>query len=221
MQEEGLDDTPFWNTGEREKPDSQGKIETNRHGSASPMLSYEKYMEKQAILNNQWKDKVPDDMIIMRDNIVGAKIVYIGCAALYILMTGLDGDASPISPLREQIWPLVILALLSPLHFLISRQNREVRWHAEEMTAVIYRKGIFGASSCFVVSATKLERGDKLSLKSDTHTWTDDDGTHKSSTSYWIEIHRNGQQIDTFADDWNNQNHLLSTVDFLKQKISQ
>lgn len=221
MQEEGLDDTPFWNTGEREKPDFQGKIETNRYGSATPMSSYEKYMEKQAILNNQWKDKVPDDMIMMRDDIVGAKIVYIACAALYILMTGLDGDASPISPLREQIWPLVIIALLSPLHFLISRQNREVRWHAEEMTAVIYRKGIFGASSCFVVSATKLERGDKLSLKSDTHTWTDDDGTHKSSTSYWIEILRNGQQIETFAGDWNNQNHLLSTVDFLKQKISQ
>ena len=221
MQEEGLDDTPFWNTGEREKPDFQGKIETNRYGSATPMLSYEKYIEKQAILNKEWKDKGPDDMIMMRDDIVGAKIVYIGCAVLYLLMTGLDGDASPISPLREQIWPLVIIALLSPLHFLISRQNREVRWHAKEMTAVIYRKGIFGASSCFVVSATKLERGDELILKSDTHTWTDDDGTHKSSTSYWIEIHRNGQHRETFASNWNNQNHLLATIDFLRHKISQ
>ena len=50
-------------------------------------------------------------MIMMRDDIVGAKIVYIGCAVLYLLMTGLDGDASPISPLREQIW------LLSLLHY--------------------------------------------------------------------------------------------------------
>ena len=136
-------------------------------------------------------------------------------------MTVTDGDASPISPLQEQLWPLVIMALLAPLHYLVSRQHREVRWHAEEMTAVIYRKGIFGASSCFVASATKFERGDELLINSETHTWTNSDGEHKSSTSYWIELHRDGQQCDTFGDDWNNQLHLMKTVDFLRQKISQ
>lgn len=221
MQEEGLDDTPFWNTGEQEKHDLRGKIEPDHYGSASSELSYEKFMEKQAILNKEWKDKVPDDMIMMRGYIQGAKFVYIGCAALYLLMTGLDGDASPISPLREQIWPLVVIALVGALDYLSSRQYRELRWHGEEMTLVIYRKGIFGPSSCFVKSATKFERGDELMLKSDTQRWTEEDGTHKSSTSYWIEIHRDGQHCDTFGDDWNNQGHLFATIDFLKHKISQ
>lgn len=221
MQEEGQANSPFWNAADEDKTDLQNKQETERYGSTAPELSYEAYVEKQTILNDEWKDTVPDDMIMMRYEIGGAKFVYIGCTALYLLMTISDGDASPISPLREQIWPLVIIALLAPLEYLVSRQYREVRWHAEDMTAVIYHKGIFGESSCFVASATKLERGDELVLNSETHQWTNNDGEHKSSTRYWIEVHRGGQQCDTFGGDWNDQRQLLATVDFLRQKISQ
>ena len=219
--EEELVGSTFWNVVEEDKPDPSNKPEEEGYGSPSPELSYEVYMEKQTILNDQWKDTVPDDMIMMRYEIGGAKFVYIGCTALYLLMTISDGDASPISPLREQIWPLVIIALLAPLEYLVSRQYREVRWHAEDMTAVIYHKGIFGESSCFVASATKLEPGDELVLNSETHQWRNNDGEHKSSTSYWIEVHRGGQQCDTFGGDWNDQRQLLATVDFLRQKISQ
>ena len=221
MQEEGQANSPFWNAADEDKTDLQNKQETERYGSTSPELSYEAYMEKQTILNDQRKDTVPDDMIMMRYEIGGAKFVYIGCTAIYLLMTISDGDASPISPLREQIWPIVIIALLAPLEYLVSRQYREVRWHAEDMTAVIYHKGIFGESSCFVASATKLEPGDELVLNSETHQWRNNDGEHKSSTSYWIEVHRGGQQCDTFGGDWNDQRQLLATVDFLRHKISQ
>lgn len=221
MQEEGQANSPFWNAADEDKTDLQNKQETERYGSTSPELSYEAYMEKQTILNDQWKDTVPDDMIMMRYEIGGAKFVYIGCTAIYLLMTISDGDASPISPLREQIWPIVIIALLAPLEYLVSRQYHEVRWHAEDMTAVIYHKGIFGESSCFVASATKLEPGDELVLNSETHQWRNNDGEHKSSTSYWIEVHRGGQQCDTFGGDVNDQRQLLATVDFLRQKISQ
>lgn len=221
MQEEGQTDSPFWIAGEEDNSDLQDKTKAEQHGSASPGLSYEKYMEKLTILNEEWKDKVPDDMIMRRDEIRNVKYVYIGCTVLYLLMTVSDGDASPISPLQEQIWPLVIVALLAPLQYLVSRQYREVRWHAEEMTAVIYRKGIFGETSCYVASATKFERGDELVLNSETHAWTNSDGGHENSTQHWIQVHRDKQQCDTFARDWNNQHHLLATIDFLRQKISQ
>ena len=135
----------FWNVIEEDKPDPSNKPEEEGYGSPSPELSYEAFMEKQTILNDEWRDTVPDDMIMMRYEIGGAKFVYIGCTALYLLMTISDGDASPISPLRGQIWPLVIIALLAPLEYLVSRQYREVRWHAEDMTAVIYHKGISGS----------------------------------------------------------------------------
>ena len=183
MQEDGQAPSPFWNAGEEDTPDVQDEQVANGYGSASPELSFDKYMEKQAALNDEWKNKTSDDMIMMRDDIGGAKFVYLGCTALYLLMTVTDGDASPISPLQEQLWPLVIMALLAPLHYLVSRQHREVRWHAEEMTAVIYRKGIFGASSCFVASATKLQRGDELVINSETHAWTTSEGEQKSSTN--------------------------------------
>ena len=75
MQEEGLDETPFWNTGGGRETRFQGKIEANHYGSTSSELSYEKFVEKQAILDKEWIAKVPDDMIMMRDNIVAAKIV--------------------------------------------------------------------------------------------------------------------------------------------------
>ena len=221
MQEDGQTDSPFWIAGEEDNPDWQEKLKAEQYGSASPGLSFEKYMEKQTILNEEWKDKIPDDMIMRRDEVRNAKYVYIGCTVLYLLMTVSDGDASPISPLQEQIWPLVIVALLAPLQYLISRQYREVRWHAEEMTAVIYRKGIFGKLSCFVASATKFERGDELVLNSETHAWTNSDGEHENSTQHWIQVHRDKQQCDTIARDWNNQRHLLETIDFLRQKISQ
>ena len=220
MNEEGQAGSPFWNAAVEDKPNLNNKPEEERYGSPSPELSYEAYMKKQEVLNDEWKDKVPDDMIMMRDQIRGAKLVYIGCTALYLLMTVPDGDASPVSPLKEQLWPLVIVALLAPLQYLVSRQHREIRWHAQDMTVVIYRKGIFGESSCFVSSATKLERGDELVINSETHSWSNSDGEHESSTQYWIEVHRNGKQCDTFGDDWNNQLHLMETVDFLRQKIS-
>lgn len=221
MREEGEANSPFWGAPEENKPDPHNKKEADRYGSVSPELSYTKYMEKQRELNDEWENKVPDDTIMMRDEIGGVKYVYAGCTVLYLLMTVPDGDASPISPLREQIWPLVVVGLLALLQYIVSRQHREVRWHAEEMAAVIYRKGILGKASCFIASATKFERSDELILNSETHTWTNSDGEHKSSTSYWIEVHRDGQQCDTFGVDWNNRRHLSATVDFLQQKISQ
>ena len=238
MNEEREDGSPFWDVAEEDKPELHSLPKEERYRSPPRELSYEdieklEYEEnqKQTKLNNEWKDKVPDDRIMMRDEIRNARYVFLGCTALYLLMTISDGDASPLSPFREQIWPLVIIALLLPLQFLVSRQLREVRWYAEEMTAVIYRKGLFG--HYFVVSATILERGDELILNSET-TWSDEgfhdvtcvnfhDDSHASrkQTHYWIEVHRSGQRHVIFGDDWNNKRHLLATIDFLQQKISQ
>ena len=211
----------FWSAGGEDNPDSHDDQEAERYGSASPDLSYEAYMEKQTALNDAWIDKIPDDMVMMRYEIEGAKFVHIGCTALYVLMTLSDGDATPISPLREQMWPLAVVFFLALLQYLVSRQYREVRWHAEESTAVIYHKGILGKASCFVASATKLERGDELILNSETHSWTNSDGERKSSTHYWIEVHRDGQQCNTFGGDWNHRRQLHTAVDFLRQKITQ
>ena len=236
MQKDGQANSPFWNAAEEDKPELRNLPKEELYRSQSRELSYEdieklEYEEnqRQMKLNNEWKDKVPDDMILMRDEIRNARHVVLGCIALYLLMTISDGDASPLSPLQNQIWPLVIVALLLPLQFVISRQLREVRWHAEEMTVVIYRK--FG--DCFVASATILERGDELVLNSET-TWSDEgfhdvtsvnfhDSTHASrkNTNYWIEVHRSGQRHDIFGNDWNNKRHLLATIDFLRQKISK
>ena len=236
MQKDGQANSPFWNATEEDKTELHNLPKEERYRSHSREFSYEdieklEYEEnqRQMKLNNEWKDKVPDDMIMMRDEIRNARYVVLGCIALYLLMTISDGDASPLSPLLEQIWPLVIVALLLPFQFLISRQFREVRWHAEEMTAVIYRK--FG--DCFVVSATIFERGDELVLNSET-TWSDEgfhdvtsvnfhDASHASrkNTHYWIEVHRGGQRYDIFGDDWNNKRHLLATIEFLRQKISK
>lgn len=230
VDEEGQANSQFWDVVDKDKPELQTMPEGVQDGSLSREISYgelEKleYEEnqRQEKLNNEWKDKVPDDMIMMRDEIQNARYVVLGCTALYLLMTVSDGDASPLSPLQEQIWPLVIIALLLPLQFLISRQLLEVRWHAEEMTVVIYHKGFSG--NCFVASATILEQGDELVLNSET-TWSDEgfhDDSHASrkETHYWIEVHRGGQRNDIFGDDWNNKRHLLATIDFLRQKISQ
>jgi len=219
MQEGGWPPSPFWNEGGDDNPNLSDEQEAEQYGSVSRELCYEEYMEKQTTLNAAWDDKIPDDMIMMRYEIEGAKYVYIGCTALYLLMTLSDGDATPISPMREQMWPLAIVFFLALLHFLVSRQYREVRWHAEETTAVIYHKGILGKASSFVASATKLQGGDELILNSETHSWTEHEGNRKSSTSYWIELHRNGQQHDIFGVDWNHQRQLIATVDFLQQKI--
>ena len=229
VSEEGQVGSAFWDVAEEDKP------ELHNLSKEQPMELSEKWEfeenQRQEKLNNEWKDKVPDDMIMMRDEIRNGRYVVLGCTALYLLMTISDGDASPLSPLQEQIWPLVIVAILLPLQFLVSRQLREVRWYAEEMTAVVYRKGLSGHH--FVVSATILERGDELILNSET-TWSDDgfhdvtsvhfhDNSHASRklTSYWIEVHRGGQRRTMFGDDWNNKRHLLATIDFLRQKISQ
>lgn len=189
------------------------------YGSSFTERSAELHMEKQRLLNEDWSEP-PTDLVSIRDTIQGSIIVYLGCAGLYLLMTVPDGDASPISPLREQLWPLVVIAIVGSLHFLVSRQLREVRWYAEEMTVVIYRRGIFGAASNYVVSATKLEQGDRLILNSETHSWTDDDGSSRTSTNYWIEIHRNNVKIGAFANDWNNKLHLLNTIDFIEKKLN-
>ena len=165
-------------------------------------------------------------MIIIRGYIQGTKFVHLGCAVLYLFITGLDSDASPISPLREQIYPLVIIALVGTLDFIWSRQYFQLRWHEEEMTAVIYQKGIFGPSSRFVESATKLDRGDQLVLKSET-TWEkdrkDDDEypVIKEETRYLIEVHRNGKICERFCEDLMSKRQLWKIIDFLKQKISQ
>ena len=228
VSEEGQVGSAFWDVAEEDKP------ELHNLSKEQPMELSEKWEfeenQRQEKLNNEWKDKVPDDMIMMRDEIRNGRYVVLGCTALYLLMTISDGDASPLSPLQEQIWPLVIVAILLPLQFLVSRQLREVRWYAEEMTAVVYRKGLSGHH--FVVSATILERGDELILNSET-TWSDDgfhdvtsvhfhDNSHASrkQTAYWIEAHRGGQRFGTFGDDWNNKRHLLATIDFLQEKIS-
>ena len=221
MSDEGQTGSPFWDVAEEDKPDLQNL-------SKEQLISLSEKWEKeenqrQEKLNNEWKDKVPDDMIMMRDEIQYARYIIIGGVVLYLTVTISDGDATPLSPLQEQIWPLVIVAILSLLQFLVSRQHREVRWYAEEMTAVIYRKGLSGDR--FVVSATILERGDELILNSET-IWTkegyDDDGhpVNKKETHYWIEAHRGGQRFGTFGDDWNNKRHLLATIDFLQEKIS-
>ncbi|CAI8315425.1 MAG: Uncharacterised protein [Candidatus Poseidoniaceae archaeon] len=230
MNEEGQAGSAFWNITEEGKSELHNELEKERHGSHSREISYgeierleSEENKKQTKLNNEWKDKVPDDLIMMRDEIRNGRYVILGCIALYLLMTITDGDASPLSPLQQQIWPLVIVAILLPLQFLVSRQLREVRWYAEEMTAVVYRKGLFGHH--FVVSATILERGDELILNSET-IWTeegyDDDGhpVKKRETLYWVEVHRGGQRFDTFGNDWNNKRHLVSTIDFIQQKVS-
>ena len=222
MSEEGQVGSEFWNVAEEDKPELHN-LSKEQLRELSEKWKYEEN-QRQEKLNNEWKDKVPDDMIMMRDEIRNARYVVLGCIAIYLTSTISDGDASPLSPLQGQIWPLVIVALLLPLQFLISRQFREVRWHAEEMTVVIYRK----SGGYFVVSATKLEQGDELILNSET-IWTkegyDDDGhpVNKKETHYWIEAHRGGQRFDLWGDgdDWNNKRHLLSTIDFLQQKISQ
>jgi len=227
MDEKGQVESAFWNGVVEDKPELD-KLSKEQLRELWEKEEYEKN-QRQEKLNNEWKDKVPDDMIMIRDEIQYSRYVVLGCTALYLLMTISDGDASPISPLQEQIWPLVIVALLLPLQFLTSRQYREVRWHGEEMTAVIYRKW----GDCFVASATKLEQGDELVLNSET-AWSDDgfhdvtsvnfhDGSHASRkhTNYWIEVHRGGQRHDIFGDDWHNKRQLLATIDFLQQKISQ
>ena len=229
VNDEGQTGSPFWNVAEEDNPELRN-LSKEQLMELSEKWEFEEN-QRQEKLNNEWKDKVPDEMIMMRDEIRNARYVVLGCTALYLLMTVSDGDASPLSPLQEQIWPLVIIALLLPLQFLISRQLREVRWHAEDMTVVIYRKGFSG--NCFVASATILEQGDELVLNSET-TWSDDgfhdvtsvnfhDDSHASrkETHYWIEVHRGGQRSDIFGDDWNNKRHLLATIDFLRQKISQ
>ena len=229
MNDEGQTGSPFWNVAEEDNPELRN-FSKEQLMELSEKWEFEEN-QRQEKLNNEWKDKVPDDMIMMRDEFRNARYVVLGCTALYLLMTVSDGDASPLSPLQEQIWPLVIIALLLPFQFLISRQLREVRWHAEDMTVVIYRKGFSGY--CFVASATILEQGDELVLNSET-TWSDDgfhdvtsvnfhDDSHASrkETHYWIEVHRGGQRSDIFGDDWNNKRHLLATIDFLRQKISQ
>lgn len=229
VSEEGQVGSAFWDVAEEDKPELDS-LSKEQLMELSEKWEFEEN-QRQEKLNNEWKEKVPDDMIMMRDEIRNGRYVVLGCTALYLLMTISDGDASPLSPLQEQIWPLVIVAILLPLQFLVSRQLREVRWYAEEMTAVVYRKGLSGHH--FVVSATILERGDELILNSET-TWSDDgfhdvtsvhfhDNSHASrkQTSYWIEVHRGGQRRTIFGDDWNNKRHLFATIDFLRQKISQ
>ena len=226
MDEEGQVGSAFWDVAEEDKPDLHD-LSKEQLIELSEKWEFEEN-QRQEKLNNEWKDKVPDDMIMMRDEIRNGRYVVLGCIAFYLTGTISDGDASPLSPLEGDIWPLVIVALLLPLQFLISRQFREVRWHAEEMTVVIYRK----SGGDFVASATKLEQGDGLVLNSET-TWSDEgfhdvtsenfhDVTHASRkhTNYWIEVHRGGQRQNIFGDDWNNKRHLMTTIDFLQQKIS-
>ena len=76
MQEDGQTDSPFWIAGEEDNSDRQEKQKAEQYGSASPGLSFQKYMEKQTILNEEWKDKIPDDLIMRRDEVRNAKYVY-------------------------------------------------------------------------------------------------------------------------------------------------
>ena len=224
VQQDRQGDSPFWNAAEGQKTEFINEIEAKKYGIFHRL--FEKNTDEQTNLNKQWRSKVPDDMIIMRGYIQGTKFVYLGCAVLYLLITGLDSDASPISPLREQIWPLVVIALVGTLDFVWSRQYYQLRWHEKEMTAVIYQKGIFGPSSCFVESATKLELGDRLVLKSET-TWEkdrEDDGNYpviKEEAQFCIEVIRNGKICARFCEDNMSQKSLRKTIDFFTQKISQ
>ena len=128
VSEEGQVGSTFWDVAEEDKPELHN-LSKEQLMELSEKWEFEEN-QRQEKLNNEWKDKVPDDMIMMRDEIRNGRYVVLGCTALYLLMTISDGDASPLSPLQEQIWPLVIVAILLPLQFLVSRQLREVRWYA-------------------------------------------------------------------------------------------
>ena len=216
VNEEGQTGYPFWNVAEENNPELR-----NLSKEILMDLSEKKEFEenqRQEKLNDEWKYKVPDDMIMIRDEIRNGRYVTLGCITLYLSSTIIDGDASPLSPLQGQIWLLVIVAILLPLQFLVSRQLREVRWYAEEMTVVVYRKPLSG--DYFVVSATILEQGDQLVLNSETIRTEGYNGDGDTvETNYWIEVHRGGQRFGTFGDDWNNKRHLMTTIDFLQQKI--
>ena len=66
---------------------------------------------------------------MMRDEIQYARYIIIGGVVLYLTGTISDGDASPLSPLQEQIWP-------SSPYYRRHTPTSRVRWYA----AVIYRK---------------------------------------------------------------------------------
>ncbi len=115
MDEEGQVGSAFWGVAEEDKPERHSLSKEDRYKSQSRELSYAdieklEYQEnqRQEKLNNEWKDKVPDDMVMMRDEIRNARYVVPGCTALYLLMTISDGGCITTS-IQEQIWPLVIV----------------------------------------------------------------------------------------------------------------
>ena len=61
--------------------------QNNADGAANHQESDKEAMANISSLNTAWKDKVPDDFIQFRDTIDGAKILYIFCTGLYLLMT--------------------------------------------------------------------------------------------------------------------------------------
>jgi len=199
--------------------------QNNADGAANHQESDKEAMANISSLNTAWKDKVPDDFIQFRDTIDGAKILYIFCTGLYLLMTGTDGDATPLTPLPHQRWPLVLIAIVGLLHFVVSRQTRQVRWYQQEMTLVFYRHGIFGASSQIVEYAVQLDPQDRLELKSETRIEYDydadgDQTTHRITT-YWVERFRGDQQMDFSTQDWNKKRTLNQLIDFVHSKLQQ
>ena len=199
--------------------------QNNAYVAANHQESHNEAMANISSLNKAWKDKVPDDCIQFRDTLDGVNILYIFCTGLYLLMTGTDGDATPLTPLPYQLGPLVLIAIVGLLHFAVSRQTRQVRWYQQEMTLVFYRHGIFGASSQFVEYAVQLDSQDRLELKSETRIEydfdSDGDQTTHRITTYWVERYRGQQQMDFSIQDWNKKRNLNQLIDFVHSKLQQ
>ena len=186
--------------------------------------SQEEVMPEVTSLNDAWKDKVPNDFIQYRDTIDGINILYVVCTALYLLMALIDSDTIPL-PLPFQFGPLMILGIAGILHFVVSRQTRQARWHQNEMTLVLYRHVIFGKESDFVEYAVQLESQDRLELKSETRVEycydMDGDPTSHRITTYWVERFRGELKMEFSTQDWKSKKNLNRLIDFVHSKLQQ
>ncbi|MGB1366240.1 MAG: hypothetical protein ACPG64_07620, partial [Candidatus Poseidoniaceae archaeon] len=73
MNDEGQTGSPFWNVAEEDNPELRN-LSKEQLMELSEKWEFEEN-QRQEKLNNEWKDKVPDDMIMMRDEIRNARYV--------------------------------------------------------------------------------------------------------------------------------------------------